>query len=65
MIKQTDRERVVPARTKLIKLRPLVKERMMYGSDCSMIGRKVSHPIYADEVFKALGAGGLQLNQNE
>ena len=38
----------------LLTREPLVAQRMMYGSDWSMIGREVSHPIYRVAVLAAL-----------
>ena len=65
----TERARVVTAMNDLIDRCPVIKERMMYGSDWPMIGKGLLHPLYAVKVIETLrkekGENGLGLTGDE
>lgn len=57
------RLRVMQRMEKLLSAHPKMIERMMYGSDWSMIGREPGHQVYFDEAVKALRELGLSEDQ--
>ncbi|WP_196223562.1 amidohydrolase family protein [Roseibium sp. RKSG952] len=59
-IEATDNDRVINRTRALLERQPLALERMMYGSDWSMIGRVPGHQSYYADVQTALFKIGLE-----
>ncbi|MDQ2090827.1 amidohydrolase family protein [Marimonas arenosa] len=60
-----ERARVLARTRALLNRSPLMGERMMYGSDWSMLGREPGHPAYLAGVLAALAELGLDEAQTE